>query len=286
MLTGYSIPTAPSHTLDGTGAAFLTDVRLANGRPGQATRLQWLSAGSPATTDYVDLRMSWAAAQAIGVILLLGLTCGAGVRVVVTGRRPEDAGYTFALGGNATTQDTIARSDGRVRHIVVPTVTDALIGIQWRIYNDRNGSTWATAATVLDIGEAVGMKAVALSIDQQWEDSLIDSSELSWTLASQPHVVPRRDRRQRLCRLVPQQLAVARASGLANGSDWAQIDAAMTGYAPVFSAARWQDGSGNVDAAELHETGLYGIAAQRGGVRHLSGPWYDRPLVFQEAPEA
>jgi hypothetical protein len=286
MLTGYSIPSGNSFTVHGTGAAFLTDVRLANGRPAQVTRLQWLSAGSPAITDYLDLRMSWAASQSIGAVLLLGLTCGAGVRVDVTGRRPEDAGYTFALGGNAATQRTVARSDGRVRHIVAPTATDALIGLQWRIYNDRSSSTWATAASVLDIGQAVGMGAVELEADQGWDDTLIDGSELQWTLASQPHVVARRDRRQRTVRLIPQELAIARATGLAGGTDWARLDAAMTGYSPVFSAVRWRDSNGDVDAAELHETGLFGIAAQRGGVRHLAGPWYDRALVFQEAPEA
>jgi len=286
MLTGYRIPSGASYSVHGTGAAFLTDVRLANGRPAQITRLQWLSAGSPVIGDYLDLRMAWPAAQRVGVVVLLGLSCGAGVRVDVTGRRPADAGYTFALGGNAATQRTRARSDGRVRHIVAPSATDELIGLQWRIYNDRSGSTWATSASVLDIGEAVGMSAVVLEADQGWEDAIIDSSELSFTLGSQPHVVARRDRRQRSVRLIPQDLATARARGISGGTDWARLDAAMTSYAPVFSAIRWRDTSGAVDAAELHETGLYGIAAQRGGVRHLSGPWYDRALLFQEAPEA
>lgn len=287
MLTGYSIPSGSSHTLDGTGASFLTDVRLANGRPGQVTRLQWLSSGSPATSQYVDLRMSWATAQAIGVILMLGLSCGAGVRVVVTARRASDPGYTFDLGGNSTTQDTVARSDGRVRHIVVPTATDPLIGIQWRIYNDLGGATWATAATVLDIGQAVGMSARALRVKPGWQDRLLEMSDLAFTLGSQPHIVARRNRRERVVELTPAQVEEVREEGL-NGTDWWRIENAIAQYQPVFTAPNYLDSAGALDAAALHETGLFGIAQDRGAIRHIAAGkrWYERAITFAEAPEA
>jgi hypothetical protein len=281
MILGFERPVAPSYGLDGTGAAWLTDVRLANGRPAQISRLQWLSTSSPEIGDYLDIQVSWATAAPVGLIATLGLSCGAGVRFEVTARRPIDGGYTYDLGGDSMTQRTVARSDGRVRHIVRFDQVE-LIGYQIRIYNDRNGSTWATPATALDIGEMDAFRAAELCIRPGYSDAPIQTSDLEWTLGSQPHTVARRNRRQRSVDLAPATVAELREQGLAGGSDWWRIDHAMSAYTPIISIPEY------ADANALHETALFGVAQDRGPVRHIAASLarYERPLVFAEAPEA
>lgn len=154
MIYGYRTPKNVAWSLSGaTSPAFETDVRLSNSQPSEQTVISGLSDSDADITDYIDIIADWAAPQALGVILLLNLSCPEGTRIVVTGRRLGDGGYTRDLGGNSD-YCTAETEDGRVQMIVYPSdaATD-YIGIQVRVYNDANGVTWADDETDLLIGE-------------------------------------------------------------------------------------------------------------------------------------
>jgi len=233
MLYCYQRPTGGvTFSVAGTGASIASDSRLDNGQPSETTAIAWLSEASPTTADYIDLRASWASALPVRVVSMLGLSCGAGVRVVVTGRRSGDAGYTYALGGNSTTQDTVAQADGRVDHIMVGDAgLDSLIGVQWRIYNDRNSSTWATATTDLLIGEADTWSAVEMCGRIGWARPRRDPSEHMDLLSGGEHTWVKTSWRTPEVDLSPTDVEYVRGNALANGTDWETIEALAVGNA-------------------------------------------------------
>lgn len=165
MIYGYKRPANVVYTLSGAispGPAFETDVRLSNAQPSEQTAISGVGIELPDIDDYIDIICDWAAPQAMGLILLLKLSCPAGTRIVVTGRRLGDGGYTRDLGGNSDYR-TAETEDGRVQMIVFPSAAETdYIGIQVRIYNDANGVTWADDGTDLLIGEIAPYAATKL----------------------------------------------------------------------------------------------------------------------------
>lgn len=276
MLYAYRRPTAPVWTVHGTGASIASDVRLDNGQPSEPTAIGWLSEGAPSTADYVDLRVAWAAEMPIRVLTLLGLSCGPGVRVDVTGRRAADAGYTYALGGNAASQRTVEQPGGRVDHIVVADAgLDDLIGVQWRIYNDRNSSTWATAATDLLVGEAGPWQTVTLFGEAGWKRGRTDPSTRQRTIGGGLHVAARAAYRLLDIGLAPEWIEGVRQGGLDNGEDWETLEAAAGGDARAVVIVRRDT------AAEIHRTALFGLPTWA-AIEHRSGPLYRSALRMDE----
>jgi hypothetical protein len=253
MIYGYARPRGITWTVAGTGASIASDIRLDNGQPSEATAIQWLTAPSPALADYVDLRAEWAAASPIRVIPLVGLSCGAGVKVQVTGLRSGDDAFTYALGGNSATGRTVALPDGRVVLFVVCAAgLDPLIGIQVRIFNDRSGATWATATTDLRIGEAAPFSAVTLKGKPGWRRGRTDPSQRQRTRAGGLHVAPMDAWRILDVDIPPADVAAVRAGGLENGQDWETLEAATAGDARAICIVHPDSD------AEIHRTAIYG----------------------------
>jgi hypothetical protein len=276
MRYGYRRPSGVTWSVHGTGASIASDVRLDNGQPSEATAIQWLSEGSPTTADYIDLRAAWAAELPVRLLSMLGLSCGAGVRVVVTGRRAEDAGYTYALGGNSTDQDTVAAKDGRIEHIVEGDAgLDPLIGVQWRIYNDRASSTWATAATDLLIGEADIWSAVTLRGQAKWKRSRTDPSLRERTQGGGLHVAARQSWRSIEIGLSPEHIAFVRENGLENGEDWETLEAAAAGDSRALVIVRSET------PEEIQRTALFGLPVWS-AIDHRAGPLYGSALRVEE----
>ncbi len=158
MLFSYNRPTGITWAISGTGAAFLTDsAALCNGMPADVTRLRWLSAGSPATTDNVvltgTLGTTIKARSAALLMPNLATAIPAGVKVTCAGKL---SGGAVALGGDALTQRTVRLPNGAsARPWVFPAVSIDTIVIT--IYNDNNSSgssvTWAIANQIIDLGE-------------------------------------------------------------------------------------------------------------------------------------
>lgn len=270
----YAIPAGITSTVHGTGAALQTDDRLTNGQPSEVTVLSWLSDGSPSTAHYVDLRQAWPAARQIRTLALHGLSCGAGVLIEATGRREADAGYTYDL--DHVTQRTVALPDGRVDWIVeLADSLDPLIGVQFRIYNDRSGVTWATAATDLSIGECRPWRGVTLFGEAGWRRGRRDPTEYADTLAGGEHAAQRAAWRTLQIGLVADNLADVRAGGLEDSQDWETLEAASKGASRCLVIVRRED------AAEIHRTALFGRPSFE-PIGNVAGPVYRANLQVRE----
>lgn len=232
-LVGYKRQRNPTWTISGTGAQFETDVRLSDGNPAVLTTFRWLSAGSPATTDYVALRADFAQAIVPWVAMIQGLRTEAGtfpegVLIRIFGKRSGDSGYPYDLGGNSQTARTGEFSDGDIGIVwVFDDDLDPIIGYEVRIYNDDNGSTWADDETYPQVGEVDVWQAVEASVAPGYSGSLTLTTERDRTLDSQIHEVDRIPYRE--CKFVLQSAVQAafRGGGLTNGTDWEKVRAAL-----------------------------------------------------------
>lgn len=276
MLYGYRIPANIAWTVHGSGAAIATDLRLDNGQPSEESIITWLDESAPSSSDYVDLRADWAAPQAVRIIAVHGLSCGPGVRIDITGRRAEDGGYTFALGGNSASQRTVQLPDGRADHIVVADAgLDPLIGIQLRIYNDRGGVTWADAATDLRIGEARPWSAVTLLGKAGWKRGYSDPSDHEATASGGEHTWERAGWRTLAIDMSARETAAVRAGALAQGEDWETIEALSHGRTRAIVIVRRNTPS------EIHRTAIFGRPTWS-EIGHIVGPVHGSSLRMRE----
>ena len=268
MLYGYSRPAAPTYALAGTGAAFQTDIRLANGQPSEATVISWLTTGSPVIADYIDLRCSFATAITPGLVSLIKLSCPAGTKIEVTAKRPADGGYTYSLGGLSLTQRTSEAPDGRIEHLLdLAAGLDPIEGIQWRIFNDQDGSTWATASTDLSSGAADVWEAVDLDGKPGWADASTDPTTRERTLSGGIHVVPRVAFRALVVELQKGLVGKVRQNGLAQSMDWQKLRAAAAGDSRALLIIDTED------ALAIQRTALFGMPTLK-DIKHRDGSRY------------
>lgn len=264
MLIGYGQPAGIVPTV--AGAAGINLPALVDGEPASVARISG-GAGS------ASLRLDWAAATPIRIVAALGLTCAAGTALTLTGKRAGDAGYAYALGGNATTQTVVQLPDGsRAAWFVLPAANTPLVGLQLVV-----------GASAFDMGEVVTMPAVDVLLDKGWRMELIDPSISDRTLGGQLNVVERRSYRRLTGQLSMARTAAVRGAGLANGMDWEQLAAALRGNRRGVSIHRYRQPGGALDATELHRCALYGKGSM-GLAQHVSGPFSTGPLVFEEIP--
>lgn len=263
MLIGYGQPVI---TPTVAGGAAVNLQALVDGHPASITRISG-GAGS------VSLRADWAEAVPVRIVAALGLTCPAGTALTLTGKRAGDPGYTYALGGNASTQTVVQLPDGsRAAWFVLPAANTHLVGLQL-----------AVAANAFDIGELVALQAVDVAHKIEWSVERIDPSVSERTLGGGLNTVRRRSYRRLRVAFTPAGLAEVRGNGLANGMDWDSLTCAVAGSSRVAGIPRWHTPTGGVDAMNLHRTGLFG-AVSPGAVGHLGGDYYESGWVFEEIP--
>ena len=282
MLIGHSMPpvTACNFIGSGAGNAWLTAdgyAALFDGKPARAARMRWRNDAAPSIAHAVIVSMTFASAFKPRIVALLGLTCGAGVKVEI---RNADA---TPLGGTSLTSRTVQFADGSVGVWVVLDGTVSTSGLQLHIFNDRNGAPWATSATALDIGEVVAMPAVDVEIQRDWTDELVDPTQSAMTRGAQV-VSSRRQAYRRLeVALTAESAARVRAGGLEGGMDWHRLRAALLGDRRMVAIPRWRTPGGAVDGAEINRTALYGVA-RMGAAGHLGGDFYGTSMAVQEVP--
>lgn len=287
MLIGYGQPTGVGWTLAGVGVVWMgegTPDALNDGKPSRSARLHWLTS-APALASCVTLTATWPVATSIRVIALLGLSVPAGTKIEIRGKRVGDAGPTFALGGNALTQRTVALPSGSVcAWFVVDAANPPLVGLEIRIFNDVSGAVVLDAGSYVDIGEAVFMPAVDADLASDWRRTPIDPSVVSRTIGAQLNVVSRKSYRRLAVGLTPASVSTARNGALANGMDWESLEALLLASQRCVAIPRWRAaGSGAIDSNELHRTAVYGVATPA-GYQHLGGDYYDSTLTFDEIP--
>ncbi len=264
MLIGYGQPAGIVPTV--AGAAGINLPALVDGAPASIARISG-GAGS------ASLRLDWPAATPVRIVAALGLTCPASTALTLTGRRAGDPGYAYALGGNAATQTVVQLPDGsRAAWFVLPSGNTPLVGLQLQV-----------AAGAFDIGELVVLQAVDVLLDKGWRMEPIDPSVSDRTLGGQLNVVERRSFRRLTGQLSLASIAAVRGNGLANGMDWEQLAAALRGNRRGAIIHRYRSPGGALNAAELHRCAIYGKGTL-GAAQHVSGPYSNRPVVFEEIP--
>jgi hypothetical protein len=266
MYTCYSCPTPSAAAIAGSasGSAFTTAWQdLFNGRPADATRIQWCS-GAQTTASYVQLQFTLSAGivpGAVGLIGLniLGLADSSGLKVVFTGRRSTDpvGTYPYALGGTSATTRTIKRADGSYAAICVcASGLTPIVGWQMQIYNDQNGAANIAASQFVDLGEAWCSPAFDLDIDADWKLTFAQS-KVAQSINNQPWPV-----------LYPpaRTLSVTRREVDFNGAFvdganpcWQSLRTAIGNGQASILIPRWGTAAAP-DVAKIHATAVFGIA--------------------------
>lgn len=285
MLIGYAMPQS-TVTLSGTASWLTADGGAAciDRKPGRRARLQWRTDGAPALAHAVPITVAFTGVQPIRVAAVLGLrNVPVGAQIAINGKRAGDASYTYNFtGGNTATVAQFA--DGtRGAWFILPAAAEAVLGVEFSLYNNAAGATWATAATVIDIGELVAMPAVDVEIDREWIDEVADPSESLLSRAAQLVTVGRQAYRRLEATLTPDAAARVRAGGLANGMDWTRLRAELLGDRRAVAIPRWKNAAGAVDLAEVNRTALYGVG-RIGALSHAGGDQFTAGITFQEVP--
>ena len=155
MRIGINRPTGITWAIASTngGAAFITDASaLTNGRVADVTRVQWdtgVQSTSVTVTLTATLGKTISASNCALLMANISTSLPIGVSVQFSGKLGIGA---VALGGNTTGSRTVAGPWGNsIIPCVFPAVQiDTLI---ITISNDKNGSMWATAGQLFDLGE-------------------------------------------------------------------------------------------------------------------------------------
>lgn len=282
MHLNFRSPENVSWTLD--GASFATDIRLDNGKPQQATVVTWDPGLTPGTGQYIDIRATWASPLPLWCASLLRLSCPAGTKVDVTGRRPEDGGFTFDLGGNSTTQRTVSVPGRGSEHIVLPSSHPTLIGLQWRIYNDAAGVTWVNSPTDFRIGEARGWEGRSLphvltDPKRSRTQNRIERRALDGT----PHIVSRDNWRDLTFSLDVAESRDVYQRGLI-GEDWESIEHHLDSAAGrVLCIPRLYGEGGEIDWNQVHRQAVFGLV-KFGDFTHAGQLYVRGTLSVSEVP--
>lgn len=303
MLISYSRPSGNFVVTGGSFAPGFDGSALINGRPADATRMNWPS-GSQTTsvTQVLTFTFTGGAITARCAALLIPANSTtnlmpAGVKVTFAGKL---SGSSVPLNGNATTQRTVTLPNGSVAvWVVFPAVSiDTLIVT---IYNDKNGSTWISASATHDLGEVWIGKGADFNVANDVETELMGGllqrrshNNQAWPLAVQPY-------RQLTVNLV------AMAESIAIGPNSAQDDyetvrnALETAAACVLIPTYLNRGpvNGNsatngappptidsttISAQRLNRTAVLGVVEQPIKMAVNGDMYYTSPIVFGESP--
>lgn len=285
MLFAYARDTDAVVTVSGSDStpSIATDARWFNGSPQEVTVVASMFAASPSIDEFVDIDVQWTNPRAVGLVASLNLGLPAGVLVQAFGRRSGDPGFAYALGGNSSAQRTLALPGGRVQHLVLPDADiDPLIGYRLRVFCDRNGATWGDDETDVGVGELGGWSVVDLARALQgWERGRTRNKLVEFGADGGVAIYSRNERRSYKFGIEGEIDDVYRY-GLGAALDWEELEALMDPSASRFICIpRWLDETGQLSAALLHRTAVFG-AATFTQMQHNNGPFHRGALELQE----
>ena len=297
MLISYSRP-AITWAIAGTGASFVTSSSaLTNGRPADTTRITWTS-NVPSTGDTVTLTGTLAnsiSARLAGFLLPnISTAVPDGVKITVSGKL---SGGAVALNGNSTSIRTALLPNGAAAAwFAFPAATIDTIIVT--IYNDRNGSTWATASQNVDLGEIwIGKGAdfdIANDLQIDNQGGLLQRqshNNQAWPLAVQPFRVA-------TANLLPMTETVAIGPNSAQDDFQTVLNAISTAATAVIVPAYMNRGSGPTDNGtppatittatinqqRLTRTAILGVVDQPIKFQGNGDVYFTSPVVFGESP--
>lgn len=294
MKIGYDPvnPANASWSLTGSGAAFVTDDSgLDDGWPQRRTRISFTDTVSQTIAETVGVRRTWGTAFVPRGGCILGVERPSGVsleglKLEIRGKRPEDAGFTYALGGNSLTQRLVQLPDGNGSiglFWLYDAGLDPIHGYEILYFNDIGGATTLEPSEVFDTGEISVRPMVDMPIkkgwDMPWQDPTIRRRTDS---GSQSDRVPKDPWRRLVCEFAMGRDADVFRGGLADGMDWQMVQRQLLRGDPVLLFPRWTN-AGVFDADTLHRWALF-AEADVDGVGHVAGPWWRSRMEFDEIP--
>lgn len=252
----------------GAGAALLSDDRLTDGNPGVETAIQWVS-GAADIGDYVAVRQTWSAPQPLRGGWALGLrfeggSYPAGAKVRAFGRVSSDPDFDVDLGGNSQSAETYEQRDGSIAVLFLfdADLPEDFTGWEVQYFNDAGGATFATAASVLRIGEMDCAEGVPVRVrDGGWSTAVNVTVPTVRTLASQMHEADGRTNWRTVSfEYVPTDGAEVRRGGLRAGQDWERIESRLTrarARAMLYARVR-SDGDDSLDVDQMNSSAYFG----------------------------
>lgn len=264
-------------------ATYLTSQdALTDGKSARATRVEFIGG---ALTDFVAIRASWTSQTVLaGGWIIFDRQVPAGVRVEIRGKRLADAGYTYALGGNALTQRTVQRDDGTIAIAwVFDEGLDPVVGYEVHVFDDANGLIYVDG--YIDIGEIFVGEGTEVNIRREFSHEIEDPTKTDYSIGNQPHVVERKRAEVIGIEICPVIWDEAYRSGdslrrlrerLVGGRDCAIIVAfrePATGHV------------GSIDYDTVQATTWFGKCTNLGSLRSVNeGAYWSVDLTFRESP--
>jgi hypothetical protein len=314
MMITWDRPPATSFAIAGdTGhtAAFVSPTdgsALFNGRVADKQRMSYRTGAGSSLSEYTLITIKLANAIAARSAALLmpssSLAIPAGVKIDFSGGVGASPSTPVALGGNALGQRTQLLPIGSTAAwVVFPSATIDTLYV--KIYNDRNGATWAAGGQLFDVGEIwVGRGAdfnVENDVEVRWKGGLLQRrthNNQPWAL----EVVPWREL---TVQLVPMTEAVAIgpnslqsdyetvACSLSTQTACALIPSylnrgAFNGNSEVNGQPPAVINSTTINVQRLHRTAVFGVLGGESGqpisTKVNGDQFYTSPIVFGESP--
>jgi hypothetical protein len=237
---------------DCVGGEFITEPEMLHDRkPGEPVLLEW-AAGEQTLTTTTVITATRSAAFVPRLAVLLGSNLPAGLRVELHGRRPEDAGYDYGLGGNSATQRLVRLWGGSVgAWWALSDGLDPITGYGLTLYNDADGSLALDASEEFELGQLIVVDALHIPHEVGPVIRYVKGGSSRRTQTQQASRVDGTGFRRLSMRGVHEHVDQAWGGGI-DGSDWDRLAEALCAD-PFCCVALY-----HADATELQRVALYG----------------------------
>jgi hypothetical protein len=258
-----------------TIAAALADI--ADGQPDTNARFTW-GTGTQTTASTFRLRADWTIGQAPGVFLLSNLSLPPGTRIDCFLRRVGDApgSYTYQPAAWISSTRVFAhpRGGGRSALFWFKPGATAILGVEFRIFNDVNGAASIAAGTAFTIGEAVApLQTTEIDVgpDVAWPWIDPTTTKINWNEAPRP--TPGSPYRQLTFKLpADRQLRYYGDPADPNALDYEELLSWIDRGQMAVYIPRYLDESAAFSSYMAHRTALIGMATKLPNITHASGP--------------
>ncbi|MEP7043325.1 MAG: hypothetical protein ABI843_09690 [Dokdonella sp.] len=263
---------------------------IADGKPDTLARFKWGTNAQNLLSTF-RLRGEWTPPIVPGWFGLSNIGLPAGTRVECWLRRPGDPGGTYPYQPAAwlNNQRVVAHPrGGRTVWFWFKPGATAVLGVEFRIFNDVDNVVAIPPATQFDLGEAVSpLLTTEIDVESDWQQYWIDptTSKIEWTQSPSP--TPGSPYRQLTFRLPADDDTVfygdpASPSAIDYDELLSLIDRGQTAvYVPWYL-----DGSGNISSYLAHRTAMLGVTTKLPTVSHFDGPLFQSSdaVTVIEAP--
>jgi len=257
-----------------TVVAGLSDI--ADGQPDTVARFTW-GTGAQVLTSTFRLRGEWTPPVAPGIFMLSNISLPAGTRIECWLRRVGDPGGTYPFQPPAwiLSQRVVAHPrGGRTAIFWFKPGATAVIGVEFRIFNDVAGVVAIPASTAFTLGEAVAPLQtteidVPPDISQPWIDPT--TTKINWNEAPRP--TPGSPYRQLSFKLpADRQLRYFGDPNNAAALDYDELLSWIDRGQTAVYIPHYLDESAAFSSYLLHRTAMIGMATKLPAPTRASGP--------------